>query len=62
MSNLRPYTKVGKANLDEDLRRNWRNNKNYYRKKIDRPFKKMMRQELKRDLRLQFLRIISYYE
>ena len=46
---MKPFTKVNKACNDEDLRRNWRGNKNYHRKKKDRPFKKKMRQWLKRN-------------
>ena len=47
---MRPYTTVGGNRNEEDCRWNWRGNKNYWRKKRDRKYKKKMRQRLRRQL------------
>ena len=46
---MKPYTTVNKGQYDEDLRRNWRSNKNYWRKCKDRPFKKKARKAFQRE-------------
>lgn len=47
---MKPFTEANKNGLDEDLRRNWRNDGKCRRKKKDRPHKKRTRQALKRRL------------
>jgi hypothetical protein len=54
---MKPYTTTGELNDQESLRANWRRSGNYnnggnYRpKSADMPWKKKMRQRLKRGLR-----------
>ena len=48
---MKPYTNTGENNCQEDLRANWRGNKNYHRKVADRPHKKIFRSRLKASLR-----------
>jgi len=47
---MKHYTTTGDCNTQEDLRANWRRNKNYRRKVADRAGKKRFRSRLKRDL------------
>jgi len=56
-----PYTTVNRNRNDEDLRRNWRGNKNYHRKKVSRPFKKIKRRESKRMIQEQLDREQEFF-
>lgn len=48
---MKPYTRRGEDQTDDELRKNWRGNKNRRRKVSDRPFKKAYRKQLNDQIR-----------